>query len=438
MTTFRAAERASHLRSKLSKLSGTSLFRDAATLGTGQVVRLAVQAAYFVLIARSLGPRMYGAFAAITAFTAILSPFAGLGCGTMFVQNVRSGKTSAAISWGNGLTFIAFSGLALSCAAVLTNLLLRSSLGCRSTILICVSDLIFMRVPDLASLGFLATGRMGESAVQSVLLSVARLAAIFVLIVTHHTTLRSWIWAYLLTSVLGCSYALFKGATCWGRPRIDKSRWLCDARDGLVFSLSTSSQTVYNDIDKMMLGHLSTLTATGIYAAAYRIIDTSMTPVRSMLTAAFPRFFETGVQGINSTYNYAHRLIRNALAYGLLDVALLWVAAPLLPMLLGEQYRQAPLILRLLSAIPLLRCFHLFLADSLSGAGYQKTRTSIQVIIAGLNVVANLFILPRWSSLGAVGTSIACDAFLVLSMWGANKYYIHTQGMRRGAECEPA
>ena len=31
---------------------------------------------------------------------------------------------------------------------------------------------------------------------------------------------------------------------------------------------------------------------TGIYGAAYRFIDVSMTPVRSLISAAYPRFFK--------------------------------------------------------------------------------------------------------------------------------------------------
>ena len=51
-----------------------------------------MQAAYFVLIARAMGPSTYGAFVAIVALTGILSPFAGLGSCNLFVKNVKSGK----------------------------------------------------------------------------------------------------------------------------------------------------------------------------------------------------------------------------------------------------------------------------------------------------------------------------------------------------------
>ena len=46
-------------------------------LGNG--LKLVIQAVYFVIIARSLGPEQYGAFVAVVAIAAILSPFCGFG-----------------------------------------------------------------------------------------------------------------------------------------------------------------------------------------------------------------------------------------------------------------------------------------------------------------------------------------------------------------------
>ena len=53
---------------------------------SGYGVRIIVQAAYFVMIARALGPREYGAFVGATALIAIARPFAGLGSGYLLHQ----------------------------------------------------------------------------------------------------------------------------------------------------------------------------------------------------------------------------------------------------------------------------------------------------------------------------------------------------------------
>jgi len=59
--------------------------------------------------------------------------------------------------------------------------------------------------------------------------------------------------------------------------------------------------TVYNDIDKVMLSKLSDFASTGIYAAAYRIIDVSMKPGAIPGWRSVPRVFRRGVAGMSAT-----------------------------------------------------------------------------------------------------------------------------------------
>src|SRR3984885_16097737 len=90
------------------------LLRDTTHLSIGQGFRLVIQAAYFILIARSLGPDAYGAFVTLVAMAGILGPFSGMGTPNLFIKNVRSGKRDAAVCWGNGLLLTTVSGLLFS------------------------------------------------------------------------------------------------------------------------------------------------------------------------------------------------------------------------------------------------------------------------------------------------------------------------------------
>jgi O-antigen/teichoic acid export membrane protein len=284
---------------------------------------------------------------------------------------------------------------------------------------ICLSDLLLMRVIDLASFGFAASGKMGKTAVQNTTMSLLRVAGIVVLATFYHqVSIKQWTWVYLLTGVIGAGFALQQGSALWGTPRVSFRALLEDAREGWFFSMSTSAQTIYNDIDKTMLAHLSSLSATGVYGAAYRIIDTSLTPVRALVSAAYPQFFRVGVDGLDATYSYAKRLIRKAVIFGGLDFVALMVLAPLLPHILGPKYAAVAPAVRWLALIPVMRCVHWFLADALSGANAQGLRTMVQVGVAALNIGLNLLILPRWSWVGAAWTSLASDAVLMVAIYG--------------------
>jgi O-antigen/teichoic acid export membrane protein len=394
---------------------------------------MVIQAGYFVLLARSLGPGAYGAFVAVVAMAGILGPFAGLGTPNLFIKNVRSGKREASICWGNGIVLTGGSGTLLSVLVIALSYLFHLKMDPLVVIVVSISDLILMKVTDLAAFGFGASNRMKQSSIQSVVISLLRLVGIATLmVVAHRVTLQRWVLVYLVTGMLAMTYALWKGCQLWGWPSIDLAALREDVAEGVFFSISMSASTVYNDIDKIMLSKLYDLASTGIYAAAYRVIDVSLTPVRSLVSAAYPRFFQKGVGGIRATYPYALSLIAKASAYGIFTFAGIWILAPVVPHILGSKYDSVVPALRWLALIPFLRCFHVFLADALSGAGFQRLRTGIQVSVALINVGLNLVILPTYSWRGAAWASLGCDGLLVVTFWFTALY------CRRLEELRPA
>jgi O-antigen/teichoic acid export membrane protein len=409
-----------------TRLKTRGLLRDTTHLSIGQGFRLVIQAAYFVLIARSLGPDAYGAFVTVVAMAALLGPFSGLGSPNLFIKNVRSGKREAATCWGNGILVTVISGTVLSALGAAMSWVLGLKTPPFVTFIVCISDLVLVKVTDLAAFGFTALDRMTQTSIQSVAVSLLRLGGIATLtMVAHPVTLDRWAVVYLLTSLLGTAYAVAKGYQLWGRPATDLQALREDVTEGVFFSIAGSAATVYNDIDKIMLSGLANLAATGVYGAAYRVIDVTMTPVRSLAAAAYPRFFRKGAGGMAATYPYALSLIAKTALYGLLASAGLWLLAPALPHVLGSSYEAVVPAVRWLALIPLLRCIHSFLADALSGAGLQRARTGIQAFVAVVNVVANLLILPRYSWRGAAWTSVGCDGLLVVVFWFAARYYRH-------------
>jgi O-antigen/teichoic acid export membrane protein len=410
-----------------ARLKTRGLLRDTTHLSIGQGVRLLIQAAYFVLIARSLGPDAYGAFVTVVAMAALLGPFSGLGSPNLFIKNVRSGKREAATCWGNGILITMISGTLLSGLGAGLSWVLGLKTPPFVIMTVCISDLVLVKVIDLAAFGFTALDQMTQTSIQSVVVSLLRLGGIATLIVAAHpVTLDRWVVAYLLTSLLGTAYAVVKGWQLWGRPATDLQALREDVTEGVFFSIAGSAATVYNDIDKIMLSRLADLAATGVYGAAYRVIDVTMTPVRSLAAAAYPQFFRKGAGGMAATYRYALSLIAKTALYGLLASAGLWLLAPVLPHVLGSSYDSVVPAVRWLALIPLLRCVHSFLADALSGAGLQRVRTGIQASVAVVNFVANLAILPRYSWRGAAWTSVGCDGLLVVVFWFTAHYYDHS------------
>jgi O-antigen/teichoic acid export membrane protein len=65
----------------------------------------------------------------------------------------------------------------------------------------------------------------------------------------------------------------------------------------------------------------------------------------------------------------------------------------------------------------LLKTLQFFIADALTGAGYQRIRTVAQVLVALFNILINLWAIPAFGWRGAAWSSLASDGLLALFLW---------------------
>jgi O-antigen/teichoic acid export membrane protein len=410
----------SFFRNSVERCSSSLLISNAGWVLAGYGLRLAIQAVFFIILVRCLGVKQYGGFIAAAALINVASPFVGVGSGIVLIKNVARDKTFFAEYWGNGLFLTVLSGVSLLALLIpLCTLLLPRTIPTLAIVFISLSDLIFVKLLDMAVWAFQAFEMFSKNAQLNVLISLTRLTGIVALaLMIAHPTILAWSAVYLAGSLLAALIAVAWVTLSLGKPKLALGRiGRKETAEGFYFSVSLSTQTIYNDIDKTMLAHLSTLEATGIYGAAYRLIDVAFLPVTALLSAAYPGFFRCGRDGIHATTQYGRQLMKRILPYSFFAFAALLVGAPMVPWILGHEYVHVVEALRWLAVLPLLKTFHYFIADSLTGAGYQGRRTLVQLGVAVFNVLVNLWIIPAHGWRGAAWSSIASDGLLALALW---------------------
>lgn len=404
-----------------SRIGNSILVRNTLWMFLGQGLRLVIQGGCFVVIARSLGASNYGAFIGAVSLVAIVSPFATLGFGNLLIKNVVRDRRLFPQCWGNALLMSVISGaILLIVISGVARFALPASIPTALVFLVAVSDLFAARVTDVACLAFQSFEQMGWTARINITLSVLRLAGAIVAVkIWAHPTALQWGVLYCAASCVCAVFSIVVVGQRFGRPRLNRVAMRSELAEGFHFATGLSAQTIYNDLDKTMLARLSTLDATGIYAAAYRLIDVAFVPVRSLLWAASPGYFRAGEHGIQASVGYMKRLLPRAVAYALLVLIAMVAAAPLVPRILGPEYARSIEALRWLALIPLMRTIHTFYGDALAVAGHQKVRMHLQVLIAVANGIINLVVIPMYSWRGAVWSSLASDFLLLVAMVSA-------------------
>lgn len=402
-----------------SKTLNSPLLRNTAWLLISNGFRLVLRAGYFIIIARALGPDQYGAFVGATSFISIVSPFASLGAGNILIKNVSRNRALFCEYWGNAIFMILISSTILIALTVLSApFFLPKIIPLSLVFIVAITDLIFYRILDLAGQAFGSVLWLSRTAQLNILPSITRVIAAFTM-VSFFKAPDALIWTYFyLASTAVCSLAgIYLVNRSLGVPKLALERIKPEIVEGFYFSLGLSAQTIYNDLDKTMLARLSTLEATGIYAAAYRLIDVVFVPVTSLLGAAYAKFFQHGASGIKGSLVLAKKLTPLAGLYGIAAGIGLFYCAPIVQIVFGDEYAGAVEALQWLAPLPFLKSLHYFAADSLTGAGFQGTRSIIQVLIAIFNVLINLWLIPYYSYKGAAWASLASDGLLVLGLW---------------------
>ena len=399
----------------------STLARNTGWMLLGQGLRLIIQALYFTMIARSLGASKYGAFVGVVGLVGIFLPFATLGSGFLLIKNVARDRDQFSKNWGRALstTFLS-SSILFGVIALLSRFVLPLAIPFRLVIFVAASDLFGISITEICGHAFLAFDYLKWTASISVLLSASRLvAAVIVVGLYHSPSALEWGKFYFGSTSIVTLVAFFLTMVKLGAPTFDLPRSTAEEREGFYISLGKSAATIYNDLDKTMLARLGTLEATGIYGAAYRLIDVSFAPVGSLLVAAYPNFIRVGIGGILATLQYAKPLIFHALCYATLISIAVLAGAGIVPYILGGEYRLTVEALRWLAILPILKVVHSFLSDALAGAGYQGLKASIHVGVALFNVLINLWIIPAYSWRGAAWASIASDALLACGIGAA-------------------
>lgn len=403
----------------LEKAKNSLLARNTLWAFMGQGARISIQAVYFILIARSLGAHGYGAFIGVLAFVSIMAPFASLGSGNILIKNVSRDESCFPKYWGKTLVFTFLSGaLLVIVAALLSRTFLPDTIPVALVIAISLADLIFARLIESAALAYQAHQRLARASQLVVLPSVLKLLLLIGLLVyTNNPSPALWGYFYLAGALISSVAGVYLANRELGGPAFDKGIIFSEIREGIYFSVGLSSQSIYNDIDKTMLARLSTLEVTGIYGAAYRILDVSFAPINALLVASYARFFQSGANGIRGSLRFAARLFPLAAGYGLTASVVLFLAAPVVPHLFGKDFQEAVSALRWLSLLPFLKVLHYFASNLLTCSGFQGLRSICQLATAVLNVALILWLIPAYSWKGAAWASLASDSFLAITAW---------------------
>jgi len=401
------------LREEWKRAKSSSLARNAGWMMAGQGTGFILQAVYFIVLARLLGAMEYGIFAGAFAFTNIAAQYSALGTGTVLLRYISSDRKKFAMYWGNILLVTLGIGTLLVLVLHFVAHFVLNPASAALVIFAGISNCISAQLTTETGRVFQTFEQMRITAMLNLLTNFLRtLAAVLMLLVLHKATAWQWSFASVVVSTASAVIAITMVTVRFGRPQFVPKLFFKHSLEGFGYSFASSTASVYNDIDKTMLSHYGMNIATGIYTMAYRVVDIATIPITSIRDAAMPRMFKSGTESLASAADLSYKLLRRALPMSVVIGIGMFLAAPLIPLVLGNGFAQSAVALRWLALIPVLRSVHQMTGSALLGSGLQRYRTGAQLIAAGCNFGINLWLIPHYGWQGAAWSSLATDAGL--------------------------
>jgi len=178
--------------------------------------------------------------------------------------------------------------------------------------------------------------------------------------------------------------------------------WASLARGGWPFAVTAVLVMIYFRIDVLMLGQLSSERSVALYSVGANVLFAIMLLSSSLVTAIFPRLAAAPSLADPTVRTLLRRTFTISLALSVPFAVAGWVlGAPILGLLFGASYFEAGRAFGLLlTSLPVLFLTNV-VGHALGATGRQSTVLVVAATNAALNVILNLWLIPRMDYAGA-------------------------------------
>jgi len=377
---------------------------DAASKGAGGVIAL--------LIARYFGPMQFGQYATALSFCGMFMLITGIGFEQEFTRRGSTDKNNIPST----LSLSLFS-LGITSAAgysLMTIFLLLSSFPRE----IIVFDLILgiMFIASSIQLPFRHLYLMLRKSHVTATIQTIATATVFALtlfVIYMRESLKFIVVSQSLVAI-GVCVAWF-----WWTPkkyfdfRISTRAVIDFFRKSTLFGISNMIWVAYFNFDVFLLSLLRTETEVGIYAGVYRIIAINYILGFAVANTFTPILFEKFESDRRDYGKVSRKLVTTMAIIGLLTSLILYGTSDwLVPMIIGNTYREGAVIARILSIAVVFRLINFGLCEILTTGKRQKARVSVEMALLVTNMALIGILVPSYGGVGAAIATVGAEVVL--------------------------
>lgn len=364
-----------------------------------------------ILLARFLGVEHFGQYATVLAFVNLFMVFNDLGVSRLSLLEGSRDQTKLGYLLGNGLLIeVVLSGILFAVMIIIGQLVGYSSVIIELIIILAIAELLFesrkiyqSTLQSLTKFNIISW----QQIIYSGLFFTLVLASVFI---KPEVKIVAYIQLFVSALMfIGYLFLVFK----YVRPIIKLKEIPPLLKKSWIFCVSSVFFIIYFQIDVVMLSIMKGEIEVGLYSAIYRLVVAFYMIPQIIFQIALPYIYQFSLTNKEKFSRITHAIQKYLLALAVPITILFWVGAKqTIALVYGQDYLPAVIVSQIMSFILIIRFFTYSSAESITAINKQKIRASIEGITAVLNVILNLFLIPKYSYTGAAIATLVSELTL--------------------------
>jgi len=384
-------------------------------------IRLATQAGSLVLMARLLGPALYGQIAAAVSLALVAGIIPNLGAGLVLMSRMaHESEHAPADVWSYTWPLHLAVGFVLLAAYVLVAPAITDAhLPSLVWLLLGATDILITPSTMHLSSTLQAIERvpLGQLA-QWIPLGLRLLVIMPCFLLPKSTILSGYASLQCMAAIAGllCAWRITsQRVSLRAPPRLPR---VDEIKTGSAYAALSLISANLGELDKIVAVHAVGAYQAGIYATTSRLISAGTAPVVAILMSAQPRLFTFARQASGELERLIGRIALSALVIGLCAALMMLLVRPLLVAMFGAAYDAIPGLLFFMAWIVPIMGLRLTAVNIMIAMGHPSRRIIFD-LFGACSLVALMIFLGHRHGASGLGMALLSNELLlaVLGWW---------------------
>lgn len=381
-----------------------------------------------IVIGRWFGAERMGDYAAIMTFSLLFTFLASLGLHWTLIRETATHLEEIHRYAGNGISLVFISGL----LTIPIMIGVAAGLGYRHELLVAVGLAgLALMVDCLAQLVGAVFNGMERMELGAAIIIAQEVTFLLIgLLVLWLRLPFLWLFGvYVPSRLIGlvAAFIFYRRVLGEGlRPRFEPPFVKALLWTSAPFAANMALGPIYLRIDVLMLSFYQGSLAVGLYEATASIFYRFNVLARMFNNALMPLMAREYEISMTRVRGYVNAAARYQIVIGMpMTLFCLMLGERIVLFVYGPEFAASGLVFSLLATIITLRFLDNTLATTLTAVNMQTQRSIIVAGAAVLNVLLNMYVLPRYSYVGATVTTIMTEVFFFAALYAVLARRVH-------------